>query len=87
MTRPTDAEVDAELAALEARDIALEDEDCYEDGLTGAIKALRERLTPGQVTTIARREGLKDAELEAATVAANWRMGLSPDRPSALFIR
>lgn len=79
-TRPTDAEVDAELSALERLDETLDDDNEYMDGITGAIKALRERMTPGQVTTMARGD-MRTCEADAAMVAANWLMGLSEQRP------
>jgi hypothetical protein len=85
-TKPTDAEVDAELNALERLDEAMEDDGEYMDGLTGAIKALRERMTPGQVTTLA-RGGMRTCEADAAMIAANWRMGLSDQRPMTVLQR
>jgi hypothetical protein len=80
MNRPTDAEVDAELRALERLDESLGDDGEYMDGITGAIQALRERLMPGQVTSMA-RAGMRPCEADAAMIAANWRMGLSDQRP------
>lgn len=80
MTAPTEAQVSAELYDLERLDDTLLEGGEYLDGITGAIKALSERLTPGQVTTMA-RNGMREAEAEGAMIAANWRLGLSDQRP------
>lgn len=80
-TKPTEAEVSAELDRLEA----MHDDDCWTEGLRGAITALRERLTPGQVTSMVRGEHLEDEDVDTAMAAANWAAGLSAERPSAQF--
>ena len=86
MNAPTEAQVSAELHDLERLDKAIAEEGGRLRGLTGAIQALRERFTPGQVTTLA-RSGMREARAEGAMVAANWRMGLSSERPSAALRR
>ena len=83
-TRPTDAEVAAELDLLESMDTDLEAEDTYADGLTGSITALRDRMTPGQVTSMG--NSMADVEFDSAMSAANWLLGLTPERPSAQFV-
>lgn len=80
MTAPTEEQVSAELYDLERLDDTLLEDGGHLDGITGAIRALRERMTPGQVTTM-ERNGMRKAEAEGAMIAANWRLGLSDQRP------
>lgn len=75
MPRPTQDQIDAEVAKLEAADP-------WVNKL--AILALRQRYTPGQLDTGYRTITEDEDEYNIALGAAKWAMGLSDTPPSQL---
>lgn len=74
-TTPTESAVQAELEHLEGLRLIYRKQSDFRNG---AVEALRQRMTPGQVQS---SPALKEHAFDGAMHAAWWRLGLRPDAP------
>jgi hypothetical protein len=82
MSRRNDTEIEQELNQVESV-IDASAGPARQHLLILARTTLRQRLTPGQLTSAYGEHGHSDAVFNAAMDAANWMLGISEERPSA----